>query len=350
MDEDHQVNREKQSEPTKAETASGAQAKSHLDEFFEELKRGVYQPKSATLGALQRIALAMDAESGGELAENIEGLVCKACGRRNSASNRFCSSCGAALSAGQPQSPAETAIATQGKTAPAESSSAESAPPESASLSEVPDAITEQTAPLPPGQHYYHHHYHHHYFPAADGFSAPNGAEQRATAREVTRARSGTGSTLSRSEVAIRQLTQDWAQACNTKQLEDLLELYSTDAIVMRPNVLPMRGATVLREFFVALLESGFGEVELEPLRTEVFGEIAYEAGRCKMLIPIAMGKRREERGKYLILLARQSGEWKILADSWSADLTLGTAVDSDVMKSVTQSTNKAVSGTSRKG
>jgi hypothetical protein len=39
------------------------------------------------------------------------------------------------------------------------------------------------------------------------------------------------------------------------------------------------------------------------------------------------MGKRREERGKYLVLLSRQAnGEWRIVADSWSSDLSLGVS------------------------
>jgi hypothetical protein len=39
------------------------------------------------------------------------------------------------------------------------------------------------------------------------------------------------------------------------------------------------------------------------------------------MLVPLAMGKRREERGKYLVVLVRQpAGNWKILADCWSSD------------------------------
>ncbi len=54
-------------------------------------------------------------------------------------------------------------------------------------------------------------------------------------------------------------------------------------------------------------------EVELDPLRTELFGDFGYEAGRCKSLVPIALGKWREERGKYLVVLSRQAnGEWKI--------------------------------------
>jgi hypothetical protein len=47
------------------------------------------------------------------------------------------------------------------------------------------------------------------------------------------------------------------------------------------------------------------------------------------MLVPFTMGKRREERGKYLLILARQAGDWKVLADCWSSDLSLGVNVDS---------------------
>jgi ketosteroid isomerase-like protein len=128
-------------------------------------------------------------------------------------------------------------------------------------------------------------------------------------------------------------MTQDWALACNTKQLEDLVSLYLNDAIVLRPNIPAVRGAAAIREMFFGVLDSGFGEVEFEPLRVEVFGELAYEAGRCKALVPIAMGKRREERGKYLILCTRQNGEWKMIADCWSSDLSLADATAPSTVK-----------------
>jgi len=66
-------------------------------------------------------------------------------------------------------------------------------------------------------------------------------------------------------------------------------------------------------------------------LRVEIVGDLAYEAGRLKALVPSAIGKRREERGKYLWVCQRQSGgEWKLAADCWSSDLTL-TTLESDV-------------------
>jgi ketosteroid isomerase-like protein len=105
---------------------------------------------------------------------------------------------------------------------------------------------------------------------------------------------------------------------------------------VLRSNVPAVRGAAAIREFFFGLLDAGMSEVEMDPLRVEVFGDFGYEAGRCKSLVPSAAGKRREERGKYLVLLSRQAnGEWKILADSWSSDLSLTGAVESPVKSGV---------------
>ena len=141
----------------------------------------------------------------------------------------------------------------------------------------------------------------------------------------------GKGSTGGRAEQAARQLVQDWAQACNTKHLDDLLELYSADATVIRSNIPPVRSLSAIREFLFSLLEAGLGDVEMESLRTEVLGDVALEMGRCKMLVPVAMGKRREERGKYLLVLTRQpAGTWKILADCWSSDLAVSTPAPLD--------------------
>jgi uncharacterized protein (TIGR02246 family) len=145
----------------------------------------------------------------------------------------------------------------------------------------------------------------------------------------------------------LRKLAQDWALACNTKHLDDLVDLYTPDAIVLRSNVPPVRSTAAIRELFFTVLEAGLGEVELEPLRVEIFGEIAYEVGRCTMLAPTAQGKRREERGKYVILAARQAGEWKILVDCWSTDLSL--AVGAEPSSSKPHSPGSPISRTSAK-
>jgi uncharacterized protein (TIGR02246 family) len=146
------------------------------------------------------------------------------------------------------------------------------------------------------------------------------------------------GSDNSRAEIAVRQIVQDWAQACNTKHLDDVLELYAADATVIRASVPPVRSLPAIREFMFSILEAGLGDVEMESLRTDVMGDVALDLGRCKMLVPLAMGKRREERGKYLIVLVRQpAGAWKIVADCWTSDLVVGTPAPPEAARKGTE-------------
>lgn len=323
---------DKQPEPTQNVPEGEPDHNSAVDDFFTRLKYDLRRPKpgqesiAAAPHAVQRLALETYSEESVNAVAEIQGTAarsCHACGSQNPQENRFCATCGVPLEGPLPGKPG--------------------ASPKS------------QTRSQPAGEHHYHHHYHHHYFSAPDGMSqAP--PESRAsntgtTGRDAVKLRAPSGGPgLSRAEAAVRKMTQDWAHACNTRQLDDLLELYAPDALVLRPNIPPVRGTAAIREFFFAALDSGLGEVELEPLRVELFGDVAYEAGRCKMLVPVAMGKRREERGKYLIILHRQpSGEWKAVADCWSSDLSLMVSAEPEPVRTNVQNPASLVPRSPRK-
>ena len=288
---------------------------------------------AAAMEAVQRMAAEADAEDATvdltqDLTTDSEVVACKICGYQNRESNKFCGMCG-------------SAVEDVGKTISGASTRLEAEPRGAIGL--PPNMLPEperqaMTRPVGNETHHYHHHYHHHYFPGSPEGAYPGALEPaRDPVRDAARedklrftAASLRGD-LSRAEAAVRAITQEWVLACNTKHLDDLLELYSPDALVLRSNYPPIRGAAAVREFFFGALDAGLGEVEIEPLRVDVVGELAYEAGRCKALIPGSTGKRREERGKYLWVLQRQpNGEWKIVADCWSSDLTL-TTLESDV-------------------
>ena len=282
-----------------------------LEEFFHRLPANFRWPKpndeaiAAAMEAIQRISGGVAAA---ELAE--EGVAeftnaCSGCGGLLPAGARFCVWCGM---------PKESAV-------PGEPG----VPPQ----------------PSAGGQHHYHHHYHHFVAAQSRRSAAPLAELETSTPRGRVPGSPGT-STGGRAEASARQLAQDWAQACNTKHLDDLLELYSADATLIRSSVPPVRSLSAIREFLFSLLEAGLGDVEMESLRTEVMGEIAMDIGRCKMLVPVAMGKRREERGKYLLVLARQpAGTWKIIADCWSADAVV-SAPPADAARKATESGSPA--------
>ena len=288
---------------------------------------------AAAMEAVQRLAAEADAEDAtGDVAHDLATgskiIACKICGYQNRVGNKFCSMCGISVE--------DAEKAASGASAPriAQPAGMIDLPP---NIFPEPERLA-TTRPAGNETHHYHHHYHHHYFPGAPeaGYAraiepARDPARDAAREDKLRNTAASLRGDLSRAEAAVRAMTQEWVLACNTKHLDDLLELYSPDALVLRSNYPPIRGAAAVREFFFGALDAGLGEVEIDPLRVDVVGDLAYEAGRCKALIPGSTGKRREERGKYLWVLQRQpNGEWKVVADCWSSDLTL-TTQESDV-------------------
>lgn len=338
-----------------------------LAEIYQRLYPEMKRPKpnqeaiAAALQAMQRLTMKMDSETAVEQTapQTIASftVACAACGHHNREGNKFCGMCGLPVNGVS----SETAVSELG--------AGRSASPGPAKI-ELPDFAREAFQPPPPvldsaklasanldsakldssnevhppanassAAHHYHHHYHHHYFQGGvEGLSAnaPAKAGVPESAREADRLRvaaAAKGEPMSRSEASVRRLTQEWVLACNTRQLDELLDLYAPDALVLRSNLPLLRGAAAVREFFFSALESGLGEVSIEPIRVEVVGELAHEVGRYSALVPGTAGKRREERGKYLWVFAKQSGgEWKLVSECWSADLTL-TNAESDVPK-----------------
>jgi ketosteroid isomerase-like protein len=271
-------------DPKPREVPEDVPASQEIDEFFQRLPANFRWPKP-NAAAIAAAAESIQRASAGEAplpdvvspdSSSTSSDVCSGCGSAMPQGARFCHWCG---------------LASGGAVASV------------------------------PAQHIHHHHYHH--FAAAAGASSPGGAAE-VDARPAQGRATGGPKPGGRAEAAARQVVQEWAQACNTRHIDDLVDLYSPDATVIRSSVPPVRSLAAIREFLISLLEAGLGEVEMESLRVDVLGDIALDLGRCKMLVPVAMGKRREERGKYLVVLVRQpAGTWKILADCWSSDLAV---------------------------
>ncbi|MFZ0758368.1 MAG: DUF4440 domain-containing protein [Candidatus Sulfotelmatobacter sp.] len=314
-----------------------------LGEIYQRLYPEMRRPKpnqeaiAAALQAMQRLTMETDSQQAAEDAAPQTGgnapIACGVCGHRNREGNKFCGMCGLPLAT----------------TGPAESPTQLSPTFALPSFDDEPLLQTPPPAPeaadevhpgpgAPAGPHHYHHHYHHHYFQGGyDASSAPrpNAPESAREADRLRVAAAAKGEPMSRGEAAVRRLTQEWVLACNTRQLDELIELYAPDALVLRSNLPLIRGAMAVREFFYAALEAGLGEVALEPMRVEVLGDLAHEVGRYSALVPGTAGKRREERGKYLWVFAKQSsGDWKLVSECWSSDLTLSGA-ESDLPKPV---------------
>lgn len=312
-----------------------------LSEIYERLypeirrQRPNQEAITAALQAMQRLATEMDSEQAAEdaTAEPLSSsTACPSCGHQNRPGTKFCAKCGLSPDGGRAPSATQSPLSAAEPLWQTDPGGMREIHPPAGSAGAV---------------HHYHHHYHHHYLPGGSetAFVAPrvNAPESAREADRLRLAAAAKGEPMSRSEAAVRRLTQEWVLACNTRQLDELLDLYAPDALVLRSNLPAIRGAAAVREFFFGALEAGLGEVSVEPMRVEVAGDLAHEVGRYSALVPGTAGKRREERGKYLWVFSKQSsGDWKLISECWSADLTLASA-ESEVPKSPGTAASKVI-------
>ena len=274
--------------------ADSLQPNAAAEDFFNKMNHDFRRPKpseEAVAAALQAIqAMAGDAgleqETETQAEEHTEvrtGTECAKCGGVNSESNRFCGFCGAVLDA-----------------------------------KAIPN-VPARSAPSASGQHVHHHHYHHHYFPGgnaekpveAHGYELPPATESLSAGESALR--SGT-------DTVLRKLVQEWALLYNGKRVEELVALYATDAVLIRPGVSIAHGSAAIQESMQADLATGLGDVQLEVVDLGTMGNVACVTGLSRMLMPISQANRQERTGKFLLLVRREDSRWELVADIWCVD------------------------------
>jgi ketosteroid isomerase-like protein len=274
--------------------ADSLQPNSAAEEFFSKVNHDFRRPKpseEAVAAALQAIqAMAGDAaleEDTEVLAENQttirKGAECTKCGGVNSESNRFCGFCGATLNSNRPAPEATARTVTSGE------------------------------------QHIHHHHYHHHYFP--DGTGERSHTTRGYGLHPATESLSaGESPEHSGTDTILRKLAQEWVLLCNAKRLDELVALYSSDAVLIRPGVPMAHGSAAIKECLQADLDAGLGDVQLEVVDLGTMGNVACLTGVSRMLMPISPANRKERTGKFLFLVRRVDPRWEIVADIWCVD------------------------------
>jgi uncharacterized protein (TIGR02246 family) len=122
-------------------------------------------------------------------------------------------------------------------------------------------------------------------------------------------------------EQHITQIGAQWARNWNAGDLGKLIQAFAPDAVYMPPHHAAVHGRDAILEYLKTPMRHGVGELTYEVTFVKHSGDLAYDVGRYTMSVPQARGKR-QERGKYLTVWRRQlTGEWLIVADTWSSDL-----------------------------
>lgn len=114
----------------------------------------------------------------------------------------------------------------------------------------------------------------------------------------------------------IEDLSTAWQEALNTKDLDTLSMIYTSDARIMPPNGKMMRGAEGVHATFGAMMEAGLtGETSIEEITMQ--DNIAYKIGTYKVM----QGDSVVDNGKFIeTWLKGEDGKWRISNDIWNSD------------------------------
>jgi ketosteroid isomerase-like protein len=116
----------------------------------------------------------------------------------------------------------------------------------------------------------------------------------------------------------IRQKSQEFVDAFNSKQVPKILAEYADNSVFMPPNMPTIRGKGALEGYYTDLFHQGAQNLKLEVGEVSGHGPIAYQTGSYELEY---QQDSRHDRGKYLFVLRNMSGTWRLQYSMWSSDL-----------------------------
>jgi ketosteroid isomerase-like protein len=124
----------------------------------------------------------------------------------------------------------------------------------------------------------------------------------------------------SAAEAEIRANDKTYFDGVTAKDVKMIASGYANDAVSMPPNVPPLVGHDAMDKYNADMLKiPGF---DITGEATEIHfsddGTMAYAIGKYTAHYNDAKGKKLTEEGKYLEVVKKVDGKWKIVSDAFS--------------------------------
>jgi uncharacterized protein (TIGR02246 family) len=117
------------------------------------------------------------------------------------------------------------------------------------------------------------------------------------------------------------QVTADFVAAYNARNAAAVASLYADDGELMPPDSRSIKGRAAIEAAFREKLEQGC-VVSFTSSESGISGTQAFDTGRFTLTMPNGEGGSEIVSGRYVALLRREGGEWKITHHMQSIDPT----------------------------
>jgi len=134
---------------------------------------------------------------------------------------------------------------------------------------------------------------------------------------------------------AIDAANASWARLTAAGHADSLAQYYQANAVILPPNMPPVRGRDSIRAFFAVLNTMSSPPPVLTVRADSVWasGAMAVDLGRWHFAWPAAAkrppGMPAADSGKYIVRWVNDSGHWFMAQDIWNSDVAMPMAAAS---------------------
>ena len=120
----------------------------------------------------------------------------------------------------------------------------------------------------------------------------------------------------------IYQLWNKYAEAINSKNMQQWLALWCQDSIQLPPGNPQQSGKEQIQKLAQAQSDQYHSKISVNPEVVRILGDQAYTYGSFKTMLTVKEGGDKieiQKTGKFLTILGKQAdGFWKILVDCFN--------------------------------
>jgi len=120
---------------------------------------------------------------------------------------------------------------------------------------------------------------------------------------------------------AIEAADAAWLEAAGRKDLEEAVSYWTDDAIVLPPDMPPLKGKAAIREYVAAGFQlPGFSiSWQSQEITVAPDGRTAYQLATNEFTAPDATGTLRTAKGKAVVIWRKEpDGAWRAVVDIWN--------------------------------
>jgi uncharacterized protein (TIGR02246 family) len=119
------------------------------------------------------------------------------------------------------------------------------------------------------------------------------------------------------------RVADDYAAGMRAGKAEAVAAVFAEDAVEMPPGVSPIRGKAAIESYYRELFRScRFATFTLSHTESRIAGDVGFVVGTSLLAVSSNSGQApaHEESGKYMVVLKRAGGSWKVAYAIYNAD------------------------------